>query len=337
MSRLLAAIVVLAAAVAAVVLAWPQLFGLAWTPIIAQAVALRGLGAAVAVGVALVLTVIAILAPGARRFFASLAAVALAFAAINAAVLATRGFGDIAFETAAPSGVTVLSWNTLGDEPGASTIAEFAIENDVDVLALPETTNALGLEIAEIMDAAGSPMWVHTVAYDQVSKANSTTLLISAELGEYSVDADGESTAILPSVVAKPLDGRGPTLVAVHAVAPLPPMEAVWHQDLQWLADQCEEGDDVIMAGDFNATLDHFAGLPRFAGGDLGACFDAAQATDNAAVGTWPTRLPALLGAPIDHVLTTSQWTVTGMRVVESLDGAGSDHRPVLVQLSPAG
>ena len=335
MSRLLAAIVVLAAAVAAVVLAWPQLFGLAWTPIIAQVVALRGLGAAVAIGAALVLTVIAILAPGARRFFASLAVVALAFAAINTVVLATRGFGNLSFETATSSDITVLSWNTLGDEPGASTIADFAIENDVDVLALPETTNALGVEIAALMDAAGRPVRVHTVAYDQVSKANSTTLLISAELGEYSVDADAETTAILPSVVAKPLDGRGPTFVSVHTVAPLPPMEPVWYKDLEWTASVCEEGDNVIMAGDFNATLDHFAGLPRFAGADLGACFDAAQATDNAAVGTWPTRLPAILGAPIDHVLATSQWTVTGMRVVESLDGAGSDHRPVLVQLSP--
>lgn len=335
MSRLLAAIVVLAAAVAAVVLVWPQLFGLAWTPIIAQAVALRGLGAAAAIAAALILTVVAILAPGARRFFASLAAIALAFAAVNTIVLATRGFGNLGFETATPSDITVLAWNTLGDEPGASTIADFAIKNDVDVLALPETTNELGLEIANLMKEAGTPMWVHTVAYDQVSKANSTTLLISAELGEYSVDPDAESTAILPSVVAKPLDGRGPTLVAVHTVAPLPPMEPVWLQDLKWTAAVCEEGDDVIMAGDFNATLDHFAGLPRVGGADLGACFDAAQATDNAAVGTWPTRLPAVLGAPIDHVLTTSQWTVTGMRVVESLDGAGSDHRPVLVQLSP--
>ena len=44
--------------------------------------------------------------------------------------------------------------------------------------------------------------------------------------------------------------------------------------------------------------------------------------------------LPALLGAPIDHVMTTKQWTVTGMRVIQTLDDAGSDHRPIVVQLS---
>ena len=333
MSRFIAALLIVASGVAALVFAWPQLFGLAWTPIVAQVVAMRGLGAAAALVLALVLTVIALLALRIRRFVASLAAIALAFAALNVIVLATRGFGNVSFETEGEGDITVLSWNTLGDEPGASAIADFALENDVDVLALPETTNELGLEIAALMKESGRPMWVNTLAYDQVSKARSTTLLISADLGEYSVDTETRTTAVLPSVIAKPVDGTGPTFVAVHTVAPLPPMEPFWQQDLRWAADVCAEG-DVIMAGDFNATLDHFAGMPRSDGGDLGACADAALATDNAAVGTWPTRLPALLGSPIDHVLATSQWTVTGMRVVESLDDAGSDHRPILVQLS---
>ena len=30
-------------------------------------------------------------------------------------------------------------------------------------------------------------------------------------------------------------------------------------------------------------------------------------------------------------------WRVSGMRVIASHDGYGSDHRPILVQLSPAG
>jgi endonuclease/exonuclease/phosphatase (EEP) superfamily protein YafD len=62
---------------------------------------------------------------------------------------------------------------------------------------------------------------------------------------------------------------------------------------------------------------------------------DAGDATGNAAVGTWPTNLPALLGAPIDHVMATPGWRITGMRVVTNWDGAGSDHRPIVVQLSP--
>lgn len=335
MSRLLAAALVLFCAAVALVLAWPQLFGLAWTPGVAQVVALRGLGIAVALVLALVLTIVALLAPGARRFLASLAVIALAFGAINAAVLSVRGFGDLAFQTKGESDVTVLSWNTLGDAPGADVIAGLALETNADIIALPETTNTMGIEVALIMQTAGRPMWVHTLAYDEESKARSTTLLVSVDLGEYTVDEGTRTTAVLPTLVATPSDGSGPTIVVVHSVAPLPPMESVWQEDLRWVAAACE-GDNVILAGDFNATLDHFAGLPRSDGGDLGACVDAAMATDNAAVGTWPTQLPALLGSPIDHVMATSNWTTTGMRVIESHDKYGSDHRPILVQLSPA-
>jgi endonuclease/exonuclease/phosphatase (EEP) superfamily protein YafD len=107
-----------------------------------------------------------------------------------------------------------------------------------------------------------------------------------------------------------------------------------WRSDLRWLTTACGNN-NVIMAGDFNSTLDHYTGL-GIDSATIGNCSDAAHATNNAGVGTWPAALPALLGAPIDHVMTTPNWRVTGMRVVQSEDGAGSDHRPVLVQLSPA-
>src|SRR5205085_12682675 len=60
------------------------------------------------------------------------------------------------------------------------------------------------------------------------------------------------------------------------------------------------------------------------------SCRDGALATRNAAVGTWPTSMPALIGTPIDHVLATPNWTFTGFRVLSDDDSAGSDHRPVL-------
>jgi endonuclease/exonuclease/phosphatase (EEP) superfamily protein YafD len=109
---------------------------------------------------------------------------------------------------------------------------------------------------------------------------------------------------------------------------------ANWRSDLEWLAEQCRTS-NVILAGDFNSTIDHYASLND--GGDfaLGSCLDAASVTNNAAVGTWPTQLPSLLGAPIDHVMASNNWTATGMRVVESHDGFGSDHRPIVAILSP--
>lgn len=335
MTRLIAAIATVFIAVVLLVLAWPQLFGLAFTTPVAQIVSLRGLGIAAGIIFAALFALIALLARPARSFAASVAVLLLAFSALNLAVLSTRGFGNLAFEQALDSDLTVLSWNTLGDAPGAERIAQLALNSNADIITLPETTYDTGMQVAAIMANAGTAMHVYTVAYDQVSKARSTTLLINMNLGSYDVDSAAITTSVLPTVVATPTDGSGPTIIAVHTLAPVPPMVPGWKSDLQWVAGACDTS-NVIMAGDFNATLDHMSGIQHSTGATLGNCADAALAIDNAAVGTWPTAIPALLGAPIDHVMTTSNWTVTGMRVIESLDGAGSDHRAILAQLSPS-
>jgi endonuclease/exonuclease/phosphatase (EEP) superfamily protein YafD len=183
-------------------------------------------------------------------------------------------------------------------------------------------------------------MWAHH-AEDPSTEwdAGSTTLLISPEMGDYSViesSLDGSSnTSTVPSAVAMPVSGVGPTVVAVHAVAPRPSYMQSWRDDLQWLADQCVHG-NVIMAGDFNATVDHMSGL-GVDGSTLGHCTDAAVETGNGALGTWSSDLPAILGAPIDHVMATEQWRASGSIVLRALDESGSDHRPLIVQYEPAG
>ena len=332
--RILAAAVLVALALALLVIAWPQLFGQQRTPGVAQLVSLRGLGIAVAVAAIVALGFVVVLSRRIRRFAASVAVLLIGFALINTAVIATRGIGDLGFATAAPRSVTVLAWNTLGDAPGAEAIAELAIDSGADVVALPETTNATGQAVADAMGLGGRPMQAFTVAFDQVSKARSTTLLISTELGPYVVDQEEPNSAVLPTVIARPVSGGGPTIMAVHLVAPIPGELQHWTEDLAWLASACSEPSTII-AGDFNSTVDHFSGLATSDGATLGDCVDAASVSDNAGVGTWPTALPALLGAPIDHVMATSNWTVTGMRVIENYDKHGSDHRPVLAQLTP--
>lgn len=333
--RFVAAASILVVGAALLVAAWPQLFGLQQTIGPAQLVSLRGFAAAVALVGVVAATIGALLAYGARRFLASLALMLLVFVAVTAAVLSTRGFGNLAFTTENSSDVTVLSWNTLGDAPGAETVARLALDEGADVITLPETTNEFGKDVAIIMQGEGRPMWVYTLAYDEISKARSTTLLVSTDLGSYEFDATATTTSQLPTIVATPRDGSGPTIIAVHAVAPLPGEMSGWRGDLDWLAAACV-GDNVIAAGDFNATVDHMTGLAASPEATLGACRDAGLASGNGAVGTWPTMLPALLGAPIDHVMFTDNWHVSGMRVVESHDKEGSDHRPVIVQLSPS-
>ncbi len=332
--RFLAAAILVILALALLVIAWPQLFSLQRSPGVAQLVSLRGVSVAVAVAAIVVLGFVVVLSPAVRRFAASMAVLLVVFALINTAVIATRGIGNLGFATPAPGSVTVLAWNTLGDAPGAEAIAALAIDNGADVVALPETTLATGQAVADAMGLAGRPMQVFTIAFDQISKARSTTLLISDGLGQYAVDQAEPNSSVLPTVIARPVDGSGPTIMGVHLVAPVPGELGHWADDLAWMSEACTD-DSTIIAGDFNSTLDHFSGLAGADGATIGDCFDAANATDNAAVGTWPTSLPALAGAPIDHVMATENWTVTGMRVLENYDKYGSDHRPVLAQLTP--
>lgn len=332
--RILAASLLVVAGAGALIAAWPQLFGLHRMLGVAQLVSLRGLAVVVAACAVVVLLLVALVSARARRFTAGLALVFVAFILINAAVLGSRGFGDASFQVKGEHDLRVLTWNTLGDLPPYETVAGLAAELEADIVVLPETTAEYAIQVAGAMAARGFPVQPHTIAYDQVSKARSTSLLVALRLGEYLIDRDVRVTGTLPSIVGVPGDGRGPTIVAVHAVAPLPSLMDAWRADLDALAALCD-APNVIMAGDFNATLDHFSGLETASGAHLGQCVDAAAATGNGAAGTWPTLLPAPLGAPIDHILATPGWEVTGARVILTHDHEGSDHRPVLAQLRP--
>src|SRR5690554_390052 len=330
--RLFAAVFILGVAAALLVVAWPQLLGLQRTPLVAHAVSLRALAASAAVGLVVLIVVVAMLARGFRSMAASLAVMLVAFVLINAAVLSTRGFGGQTATESRAAELTVLTWNTLGPATQPEAIAKLALETGADIVTLPETTLDTATEVAVLMRQGGQPMWANTIAFSEYLPAQSTSLLTSIELGQYDYDSLAQSTAVLPTMVATPRSGDGPTIVAVHAVAPLIAQFDNWRADLSLLADFCT-GENIIMAGDFNATLDHMTGLGAEPGFALGDCTDAAMSAGSAALGTWPTQLPAILGAPIDHVMVTSDWTVTAAEVITSLDESGSDHRPIVTTL----
>jgi endonuclease/exonuclease/phosphatase family metal-dependent hydrolase len=43
-----------------------------------------------------------------------------------------------------------------------------------------------------------------------------------------------------------------------------------------------------------------------------------------------------VLGAQIDHVMSTSSWKTVSMKVIGTEDGSGSDHRPIVATLAPS-
>ncbi|MGN8553643.1 UNVERIFIED_CONTAM: endonuclease/exonuclease/phosphatase family protein [Microbacterium sp. SLM126] len=338
MLRLLGILVTVLCAIAAAVLTWPSFFHVERIYPVAQIVSFRGL-LALAFAVAAVVFLLLSLARPIRGFSLALACVTGVAAIAGGVILVGRGgTGTDALPAKTETAIRVMTWNTAGPATPPATIAKIAVAMDADIVALPETTIETGEQVAIAMRELGHRMWAHH-AEDPSTEwdAGSTTLLISPELGDYAIiesSRDGTSnTSTVPSAVAMPTSGDGPIVVAAHAVAPRPSYMQEWRDDLQWLADQCGTA-NVIMAGDFNATVDHMTEL-GIDGGDLGLCRDTAVATGNGAIGTWSAAAPALLGTPIDHVMTSPHWEATGSLVLRSMDGSGSDHRPFIVQLEP--
>ncbi|MET2012313.1 endonuclease/exonuclease/phosphatase family protein [Microbacterium chocolatum] len=338
MLRLLGILVAVLFAAGAAVLTWPDFFRVERYYPVAQLISFRG---AITIGFAAVVVcaLLLALARSPRPFALTVAVIAAVATGVNGAALHTRGLGIESLPEKSDAAIRVMTWNTAGPATSADAVARLAVAMEADIVSLPETTIETGEAVAIAMRELGHPMWAHH-AEDPSTEwdAGSTTLLISPDLGDYAViesSVDGTSnTSTVPSAVAMPVSGEGPVVVAAHAVAPRPSYMSEWREDLRWLADQCAS-DNVILAGDFNATVDHMSGL-GVDGGTLGRCRDAAAETGNGSVGTWPTDLPRLLGAPIDHVMTTAQWEPTGSLVLEAQGSSASDHRPVVVQLEPA-
>lgn len=327
---LLALVLALPIAACLVVAAWPQGLGLEQTPIIAQVVAPR-VGV---IGIALVLLVLFLVLASwetPRRFALTVVAMLALFAIVSGGIHVSRGVGSSDL-SAGDEDITVVTWNTLGDAPGVDALVELIQETDADIVALPETRGSFAAEVAVRMRDLGKPFWAHTTHFSLQYGALSTSLLISAELGTYTTDLDIGQTRTLPTIVARPDSGQGPVIVATHPVAPIPQQMRNWRQDLDFVAGLCNEFESVIMAGDFNSTLDHWASLGED-GGDIGRCHDALATVGAGTTGTWPASLPDWLGTQIDHVVVTPDWQVVDGYVITDRDDYGSDHRPVVAVL----
>jgi endonuclease/exonuclease/phosphatase (EEP) superfamily protein YafD len=85
----------------------------------------------------------------------------------------------------------------------------------------------------------------------------------------------------------------------------------------------------AIIAGDFNATLDH-PPLRRIL---HSGCADAAALSGNALTGTWPSSWPRPLATPLDHVLLSGPRRAVISFTVHDI--SGTDHRAVLATVTP--
>ncbi|WP_330305897.1 MULTISPECIES: endonuclease/exonuclease/phosphatase family protein [unclassified Streptomyces] len=140
--------------------------------------------------------------------------------------------------------------------------------------------------------------------------------------------ADGvRGTMGMPGAVAD-VDGHDVRLQLAHPMPPLPGQLGVWRRELGGLRDYAAASEGpTILAGDFNASQDHAAFRHIL---DTGLR-DGARLTGDARTPSWPARTTPTLGAQIDHVLVSEDFSAnraTFLRIT------GTDHRALVVDVT---
>jgi endonuclease/exonuclease/phosphatase family metal-dependent hydrolase len=250
------------------------------------------------------------------------AAAALAAAALTAAVL-PRAIGRSQPQARGPV-LRVLTANLLAGRACEETITGLVRRKRVDVLFLQELTSAA---VSRLRQAGLNLLLPHEMADVRGGSAGGS--------GIYARFPLSGGLPLTPTAMAQPTArlelsaGQCVELVCVHPCAPVPPClrrnVARWRAELGVLPPPADAAlPPRVIAGDFNATVDHaqFRRLLR-----LGHV-DAAEQAGNGLAATWgPPGKPALL--TIDHVLLDPRCAVlaTSVHFVP-----GSDHRAVYAE-----
>jgi endonuclease/exonuclease/phosphatase family metal-dependent hydrolase len=273
---------------------------LSFTPAVAATAPLAALGLAVT---------------GRRRQAVTAALAAAALAAVTAPRAARRPQPK-----ASGPVLRVLTVNVLCGRADAEEVVALVHRTDADVLFLQELT---GGAVARLRQAGLEDLMPQKVTELRGSSLGS---------GLYARFPLSNGPALAPAYAAQPTalmqlpGGEQVELVCVHPRAPLPPSRravARWRKELAVLPPPAEL--PRVLAGDFNATVDHapFRGLLR-----LGYA-DAALQTGGALTPTWgPLGRPAVI--TIDHVLVDRRCAVLSTSVHAI---GGTDHRAVYAEI----
>ncbi|MYW47713.1 endonuclease/exonuclease/phosphatase family protein [Streptomyces sp. SID161] len=132
----------------------------------------------------------------------------------------------------------------------------------------------------------------------------------------------------MPGAVAD-VRGHAVRLQLAHPMPPLPGQVGLWRRELGRLRAfaAAGRGTPTILAGDFNASQDH-AAFRRIL--DTGLS-DAARLTGDDRTPSWPSRTASVIGAQIDHVLLSPDFTATDARFLHL---PGTDHRALLTDVT---
>lgn len=245
--------------------------------------------------------------------------VVLLVAAVLVAAVAPRVFPD-----SRPNGVgftvRVMASNVLFGTADAEALVRIAREHRVDVLTLQELTPEM---VADLDRAGLGELLPHRVFAPEPGASGAgiasrfpltaRTLAAPISLGQAGalVDLPGEDMEVLSVHPMPPVVTEGPDQ---------------WKRDMAGLPEPDHDGLVRVLAGDFNATLDHVA-LRRLLNQGY---VDAADQVGAGLEPTWPSG-GGVWPPPvaIDHVLVDGRCPVDDFDVV---DIPGSDHRAVIAR-----
>ncbi|SCL34108.1 Metal-dependent hydrolase, endonuclease/exonuclease/phosphatase family [Micromonospora pallida] len=271
----------------------------------------------VAVGAVLPLVLALALRRRAPAVVAALTALALAGVVVPRALPTGQPAAD------GPT-IRVLTANLLGGAGDARTLVDLVRANRVDVLALQEFTPDAQAEL-------GRRGLARLLPYQQLNAEKYTTgsgLYARFPLTEVGLRRNaGFGFSQAYGTLAVP--GAPPVRIeSVHPAAPYAPSVVPdWRTDLAAQPPATPDGLLSVLAGDFNATLDHAPLRDLLATGYV----DAADAVGAGWTGTWgPYDGDPIPPVAIDHVLVDRRIAV---RAVTVRGLPGSDHRTVLAEL----
>jgi endonuclease/exonuclease/phosphatase (EEP) superfamily protein YafD len=217
--------------------------------------------------------------------------------------------------------LTVAAFNTYSGGADVAGVAALIRDERPDLVSLVEASTTFRSKLAPLVEPLGYHLI--TAVGEPSGDLGGVTAVVADHLGD--VRSSTYTATPFPRVE---LEGGGLgniKFVAFHTLAPRRGDVPQWRSDVGQVSQWCAGPQPAIIAGDFNATLDHSVFRSATAG-----CGDAAAQRGQGLTPTWPTWLPGWLGPQIDHVLATDPIVAETFEVREV---AGSDHRAVLTRL----
>ncbi|MEU4471209.1 endonuclease/exonuclease/phosphatase family protein [Micromonospora sp. NPDC023888] len=253
------------------------------------------------------------------------AAVAALTAVALLGVVAPRALAAPQPAAAGPT-VRLLTANLLAGSGDARTLVELVRRHEVDVLTVQEFTP----EAQAALDQAGlDRLLPHRQLNPEIGTPGSG-LYSRWPLTDVGLRRNLDGWGFTQAYGTVSIPGAPPVRVeSAHPSAPYAlDQVGFWRADLTAQPPATPDGGLQILAGDFNATLDHSPLRALLHTGYV----DAADATGEGLTGTWgPYDGDLIPPVTIDHVLVDRRIAVQSVRVLAL---PGSDHRPVLATLT---